>query len=65
MSHVHLLEVGIVDALGVVEQALRDAVSVSSMLMTTENMIVDLPRVEGIDQSVLGDEFDETYMKQA
>lgn len=61
---VDMVEAGLVDPYAVVQQSLLNAVSTSSMMLTTENVIVDLPMMLGNDQRLLGDEFDQEWKRE-
>lgn len=58
-----MIDAGLVEPYTVVQQSLKNAVSTSSMLLTTENAIVDLPMNMGNDQREIGDEFDEEWRR--
>ena len=45
-EYVNMVESGIIDPLKVVKTALMDAASVSSLMMTAEAMVVELPKEE-------------------
>lgn len=58
-----MIDAGLVDPYSVVTQSLKNAVSTSSMLLTTENAIVDLPMGAGNDQQIMGDDFDQEWRR--
>ncbi|KAF9610004.1 hypothetical protein IFM89_019644 [Coptis chinensis] len=53
-EYVDMIKAGIVDPLKVIRTALVDAASVSSLMTTTEAVVVELPKEENISASAMG-----------